>query len=325
MRYLFLLFLSISVFTAFAQIPKPQKNTYVNDFAHVLTKAQVRQLNVQIHKIERTSSVQIAVVLINKLPKYYEIEDYALLIGRKWHVGTNQNGLVYVAAIQQHKQRLEVARKLENIVTDSIAGEVLAGIKPFFREQDYAGGLQFLVGSLDSLVHPAIQPSQAAQGQQALADTSAKVKAKATIADKPMGFWDFVSGWLGIIGIGYLIIKLFRIWINRPSRTGGGYNSGSYGGISNTNVYNNYPSGRRSFWGGLFGGMAAGYTARRVEEHWWNTSSSSNNSDSQSTTTSNNDSDSSNWGNWNSGSSSDSSSSDSSDDGYSGSGASSDW
>ena len=117
MKKILLLLLILSGQIGFAQIPTPQKNTYINDFAHVLTADQVKSLNQNIFEIEKSSGVQLAVVLVDKIPKGYEIEDYALLIGRKWHVGKNENGIVYVASISQHKQRLEIARGLDSVFT----------------------------------------------------------------------------------------------------------------------------------------------------------------------------------------------------------------
>jgi uncharacterized membrane protein YgcG len=141
-----------------AQIPKPQEDTYVNDFARVLSAGEISILNQQIAAIEKKSGVQIAVVLVKKVPPAYDIADYTLLIGRKWHVGTNKDGIVYVAAIRQHKQRLEVAEGLAQTLPDSLRKSILATIKPFFKQHDYNSGLLTLVDQLGASLNPVVQP-----------------------------------------------------------------------------------------------------------------------------------------------------------------------
>jgi uncharacterized membrane protein YgcG len=81
-----LVFLSLLIVASgFAKIPEPQKNTYVNDYAHVLSKKQVKLLNERIKKFENKTTVQLAVVLVNYVPAEYSIDEFAALIGRRWH------------------------------------------------------------------------------------------------------------------------------------------------------------------------------------------------------------------------------------------------
>jgi uncharacterized protein len=151
--------------SGFAQIPKAKKNTYVNDNAGVLTPSEVKALNVQIHKLERLSSVQLAIVLVDKVPEEYDIEEFAYLIGRRWHVGANnKKGVIYVAAIQQRKQRLEVTKILRDKLSDERCMEVLDLIKPYFKQRDYNGGLQAMT---DELSRSLISREQKAVSAQA--------------------------------------------------------------------------------------------------------------------------------------------------------------
>lgn len=138
----------------FGQIPDPLPNTYINDLANVLTPAQEQSINERIYAIEKKSSVQIAVILLSELPGDMDIADYAMQVGRKWHVGNARNGLVYVAAINQRKQRLEVAGNLEGDIADVTAMRIIDNIKPYFRVQDYYGGVNKLLDGIDERVDP---------------------------------------------------------------------------------------------------------------------------------------------------------------------------
>ncbi len=278
-----------------AQIPKPQPNTYINDLAGVLSTSQVADLNKQIYDIEKKYSVQIAVVLVNQLPDNMVIEDYARQIGRTWHVGNAKNGLVYVASIKEHKQRLEVAQNLEGTITDAAANEILANIKPFFRNQDYSGGIKNMLSELDKRMNPA-------KDEQAALGAAEKAKKDQQGGDLTWLWWLLgISGGAGIIL--WLIFREDEDETAVPNYTSPMGRSSSYGSSRPTYItpiivndsFNSSPS------------------------HDYGSSSNSGSSSSDSSSSSSSSSD---YGSWGSGSSDSSSSSDS---GYSGGGSSSDW
>lgn len=157
MKKIILLLLLVTSILGYGQIPDPIPNTYVNDLTGTLRPGEVRSLNETILSIEKKSSVQIAIVLINDLPANYEIEDYAREVGRRWHVGNAKNGLVYIAAVNQHKQRLEVASELEGDIPDIIAKEITDNLKPNFKNKDYFGGLQVLLSGINERIDPVIK------------------------------------------------------------------------------------------------------------------------------------------------------------------------
>lgn len=148
----FLLLLLPSI--CFSQIPEPRPNTYINDFAGVLTANQISVLNDSIYQIEKRTSVQIAVVLVNDLPSTMSIEDYSLGIGRKWHVGNAKNGLVYVNAISARKIRLEVADNLQGDITDLSASHITNRLKPYLKNKDYFGSIQELLDGIKQKIDP---------------------------------------------------------------------------------------------------------------------------------------------------------------------------
>ena len=132
----FLLFVCLQIN---AQVPAPQPGTYVNDLARVLVPEDVADLDGKIRAIEEKYGVQLAIVLVQKLPDTVEIEDFALSVGREWHVGTDRKGLVYVASIGQHKQRLEVAANLEGDIPDITAHGITDHMKPFSARRTMRG------------------------------------------------------------------------------------------------------------------------------------------------------------------------------------------
>lgn len=292
---LILIFLLLLPVTIFAQVPDPQPGTYINDRASILTQSDITKLNERIYALEQKYSIQLAVVLVSELPVNYAIEDYAREIGRKWHVGNARNGLVYVAAINQRKQRLEVAANLEGSIPDIEALHLTDHIKPFFRNKDYSGGLLNLVNEIDQLLNPVVSE------QRALAQ--AELKKKEEKAGSVAGF--LLLGLASAIGIGWFIYFL----VSRRKRKQEPepqplYASGNSGAAKSSNyiapIYIDNSTTNTD----------SSYSSRRSYD-----------SDSSSSSSSSSDS-SSSYGNWGSGSSDSSSSSDS---GYSGGGSSNDW
>lgn len=191
---LFIPVLSIS------QIPEPEKGTYVNDQYGYLHPTQRLQINKQLRKIEDSTGVQVAIILIPAVPEQYSIEDYAREIGRKWHVGNAKNGLVYIAAIDQRKQRLEVASHLEGTVTDATASHLLAGVKPFFRAQKYAEGLTSMITQLQQVLETAKD-----EQRKLTADELKKKKAAG------MPWWGWLLIWPICLGVpSYVIFRHLR-------------------------------------------------------------------------------------------------------------------
>ncbi|PTQ98056.1 putative membrane protein YgcG [Mucilaginibacter yixingensis] len=345
MKKFFLLFYLLFSSVAFAQIPQPQKNTYVNDFAGVLTKSQVTELNKKIFELEKTRNVQLAIVLVNKIPVVYDIQDFAVLIGKKWHVGKNKRGIVYVAAIKQRKQRIEVASNLENVLSGDKCLSILADLKPSFKTADYNAGLQTLVTDLGNEL-PAVVNTPAQQATQATTVGPNNLKKDDDETLKQ------IIGAVVVFAPILLIILYIRnqrrkrlayrnaMGVNDPNyfipgQGTPGYNNDPYNGPTNGGYYGQ-PQSRRN-WGGILGGAAAGaaagYAGRALQDrlsgHHHSTPSDTYQQPNNSYVDNSASNEPSNWGSWgdNGGSSDDNSSYDSgfSDDSSSDSGASSDW
>lgn len=196
MKKLFL-FLVLAPLFALSQLPEPLPETYINDLSGQLTAIQVKTLNDTIAAIEKRSSVQVAVVILKKLPENISIEDYATGIGRKWHVGNANNGLVYILSISQRKQRLEVARALQSRITDLEALRLTDAMKPGLRNKDYFNAILVLLQGISDKLNPVLKE------QLALA--------KEETAKKDSGY--SFSWWLffGLVVLVPVIIICFKI------------------------------------------------------------------------------------------------------------------
>src|SRR5450755_195988 len=120
----------------------PNPPRLVNDFAHVLTADQTEELESKLVAYDDSTSIQIAVVTVPTTGDYV-IEDYALKILRDWKVGNKKtnNGMVILAAIQDHKVFIATGYGMEGAVPDITAKEIVEDeIIPNFKEQNYYHG-----------------------------------------------------------------------------------------------------------------------------------------------------------------------------------------
>ncbi|AYL96774.1 TPM domain-containing protein [Mucilaginibacter celer] len=215
-KILFFVLLLLAQYS-FAQIPAPQKNIYVNDFAQVLSKNQALTLGKQLHALEKASKVQVAIVLVKTVPHKYTIDKFAVLIGRKWHVGTAGKGIVYVAAINQHKQHIEldsaVLQKLSVIEREGL----LDGIKPYFRQKDYNGGLSNLVQRLNQYFVPPPAPVAEPVAQKTTTTQSTDIG--------PVGVLLILLGFIALAI--FAIVAFVRMCIKHKGDGWGGYPAGT--------------------------------------------------------------------------------------------------
>ena len=123
--------------------PAPSEGL-VLDQTKTLTPEQEAALEQKLITYDRSTSNQIAVVLIQSL-NGNSIEDVALEIGRTWGVGgqaDKDNGVVILVAKNDKKVRIEVGYGLEGAVTDYATSSIIENnIRPNFRDGDYYRGL----------------------------------------------------------------------------------------------------------------------------------------------------------------------------------------
>jgi uncharacterized protein len=139
------------LFTAAQNIPAPPNPPrLVNDFAHVMTSDQIEQLESKLVAYDDSTSIQIAVITVPTTGDY-AIEDYALKILRDWKVGNKKtnNGMVVLAAIQDHKVYIATGYGMEGSVPDITAKEIVEDeIVPNFKENNYYRGFDLAADAI---------------------------------------------------------------------------------------------------------------------------------------------------------------------------------
>ena len=149
--FVLLTFLFCGLLFANKNIPaKPQ--SWVSDYANILTPAQEQQLNSELNGLESRSSNQVFVAVFQEIPDGEYLEDYTTKVFEAWRPGLadKNNGILLAIYIRDRKIRMEVGYGLEDVITDAQANTLISGIlQPNFRKGNYFQGIK---ATLDVLI-----------------------------------------------------------------------------------------------------------------------------------------------------------------------------
>ena len=122
----------------------PELTGRITDQAGLLTAADKADIESQLASLEQTSTDQLAVVTVKSLDGY-SIEDYGIGLAGKWGIGQKgkDNGILLIVAPNDRKVRIEVGRRLEPMMTDTMSTLIIENaILPKFRRGDFGGGIK---------------------------------------------------------------------------------------------------------------------------------------------------------------------------------------
>lgn len=243
MKKIYTVFAALAVFlvlfsnVAFAaDLPKPTKNFFVNDFANVISNADEEKMQQQGEALFKKCGAQVVVVTVKSL-NGEDLESYSLNLARSWRIGSDKNddGILLLLAVDERKVRIEVGYGLEGALPDSKTGRILDtyGVDRF-KKNDFSTGLAAVYDSLinEVYIEKGLDP---ADGYTPVEDYSLTTKEKVIT--------------YGIIAL----IVLAFIFTNRGKRKrgfvyyGGGFGGGGFSGSGSS-------GGGFSGGGGSFGG-----------------------------------------------------------------------
>jgi len=153
-KILVLLLFTFSYAIGFSQEFPAKPSTLVNDYTQTLTAAQKTKLEQKLVAFDDSTSSQIAVAIVKTVGDY-DINEYALELGRKWGVGGKEknNGVILVVAIGDRKLSIQTGYGLEGALPDIYTKRIIENdIKPFFKDGDYYGGIDNGTNSIISLI-----------------------------------------------------------------------------------------------------------------------------------------------------------------------------
>lgn len=121
----------------------PRPTGFVNDFAGLLTEAEIQAMTEVIQRLERETGAEIAVVTMRRVegntPKGYAVDLF-----EAWGIGKagQDNGLLILLALEERQIQVEVGYGLEPILPDGMVGRILDDhVVPHLRAGRWGQGL----------------------------------------------------------------------------------------------------------------------------------------------------------------------------------------
>lgn len=249
-KLIILLLLAFGSISIYAQLPdKPTTYALVNDLTgNTLTESQKQQLETKLRTFEDSTSNQIAVIVMRSVGEY-DINEYALELGRKWGVGgkSKNNGVVLLVAIGDRKLSIQTGYGLEGALPDIYTKRIIENdIKPYFKEGDYFAGINAGTDSIIKLIKGEYKNDQP-KSKKKSGSTGSSIIVVIIIIAVIIAIIRRGGGGGGQVidgrGVGEALLWGFLLGGGRGSG-GGGFGGGSSGG----------GFGGGSFGGGSFGG-----------------------------------------------------------------------
>jgi uncharacterized protein len=133
-------------------LPVPTLSARVIDQTGTLSAEQRGALEAKLAAFEAQSGPQIVLLLVPATAPE-DIATYAQRVADAWKIGRRDvgDGVLLVVAKSERKVRIEVAKALEGAIPDLAARQIIdSALRPAFRADDYAGGLN---AAVDGLMH----------------------------------------------------------------------------------------------------------------------------------------------------------------------------
>lgn len=256
------LFLLLFCIATWAVVGVPELSSRVTDLTATLSPAQLAALEDKLAVFETKKGSQIAVLIVSSTqPK--DIAEFGIEVADLSQIGRKgvDDGVILIVAKDDRKLRLEVGYGLEGIIPDAVAKRIIAEtITPYFKKNDYAGGIDAGVMQLMQLIDgealsaPSASPEDK-RNEQAFVFVLVGGVLAGSVLSAIMG--SVISGMLAGLASGMVAVLVLGLTIELALTVGllvffiveihyvgrGGWSSGG-------------SSGRSSSWGG--GGFVGG-------------------------------------------------------------------
>ncbi len=166
----------------FAEEKLPTPAGWVNDFAGVISPEYKQKISLILEELEQKTSSEIAVVTVNSISPYGEIE-YARMLFDNWKPGKKgkDNGVLILVAIKERRWRIETGYEVEGILPDGLCGQIGRNqMVPYFKQGNYGEGLYYGAAAIAQIIAkdakaalegvPAQTPNQYSQGNASISE-----------------------------------------------------------------------------------------------------------------------------------------------------------
>ena len=150
--------------------PIPKLAARITDLTGTLTADQQNSLEQQLAAFEAAKGSQIAVLIV-PTTEPEDIAQYSIRVFDQWKLGRKNvdDGVLLLVAKNDRRVRIEPARGLEGVLTDSMCNRIISEtIRPAFKEGNFYGGIEQGLDQVMKLIQgePLPPPEPAWQGNR---------------------------------------------------------------------------------------------------------------------------------------------------------------
>lgn len=252
-----ILVISLS-FSSFAiNLPEPTSDFFVNDFVNIIDKNDESEMMKIGADLYEQTTAQIVVVTVNSLDGY-DVDEYALELGREWGVGSEEsnNGVVILLSLTDRQISIQVGYGLEGCLNDAKVGRILDDYAiPHLSNNDFSTGLIETYKAVAYVVCEEYGVELNPEYEINNYDTYDSYDAN---ADETPGFMLILTAIILVV----LITIIYKIAGNGSGGDGGSYHGGgTYTGGGRTyrgpTIYGGFSGGSR---GGFSSGSRGGFS-----------------------------------------------------------------
>ncbi len=239
--------------------PDPTERFFVNDFGNVISSSDEDEIYERGVNLQQSTTAQAVAVTVKSL-NGADISEYALELGRKWGVGTDDsdNGVLILLSVSDRKIYISVGYGLEGALPDSKTGRLLDEYAiPLLKKNDFSGGIKAVYGAVVNEIY--IEYGKNPEDGYVPIDETAENSAEDEV--KPV---TVLVSWIVLIVIvsvvGLIAKRRGILFLFFPPRGGGGFGGfgGHSGGFGGFGGHSGGGFGGFSGGGGSFGGGGAG-------------------------------------------------------------------
>lgn len=127
----------------------PLVSGFVNDFTGVLDDEFKDELEKKLGDFQAGNKIDFLILLIETTGEK-SIDEFSLETARKWKIGSENGGLLFTLAIKDRKWRIQIDRKLEEILTNEEVGDFGKVFLEDFGKKKYQMGFEKAVEEITS-------------------------------------------------------------------------------------------------------------------------------------------------------------------------------
>ena len=237
---------------------RPQ--SYVLDSAGALSGKEESSLNEKLKKYDAKTGNQIAVLLVRTTGKE-SIEKYSYKVATKWGVGKKgkDNGILITIATEDHKDRIEVGKGLEEDVTDSRAGRILRSndVTTAFRGKRWYDGTGSIVSQVQECIRTKGKSAERIYSSKDIMSGYSIVMTVLGVAGEYLKKKGKILYWIGAAVVDYFAYTRFHVSLLPMLLITIVMGLAAHGIIRVRSSSSSSSGGSSSFGGGSFGGGGA--------------------------------------------------------------------